>query len=185
MPGALIALVAATAAVAVFGLEEHGITVLGDVPAGLPRFALVDVDHDQFYALLPLAIVVSLVVMVQTAATTRSFPSAGDPQDIDRDFVGAGCGSVLAGLLGAFPVNSSPPRTAIVVEVGGRSQAAGLWRSRSSWRSRASAPACWRMCPRPRSAACCCSWRSASFGCRPSWKFIGARPANSRSSWPP
>jgi SulP family sulfate permease len=126
VPGALIALVAATAAVAAFGLEKYGISVLGDVPSGLPRFALPVVDLGQVYALAPLAIVISLVVMTQTAATTRSFAAAGEPQDIDRDFIGVGVGSVLAGLFGAFPVNTSPPRTAIAAEVGARSQAAGL-----------------------------------------------------------
>jgi sulfate permease, SulP family len=66
-------------------------------------------------------------VMVQTAATTRSFPSDPDkPADVDRDFLGAGAGSVLAGLFGAFPVNASPPRTGIVAETGGQSQLAGL-----------------------------------------------------------
>ena len=126
VPGALIGLVAATTAVAAFGLEKYGISVLGDVPAGLPRFALASVDHAQVYALIPLAIVISLVVMMQTAATTRSFPAAGELQDVDRDFIGVGVGSVLAGLFGAFPVNTSPPRTAIVAEVGARSQLAGL-----------------------------------------------------------
>src|SRR3569623_3033354 len=76
--------------------------------------------------LIPLAFVITIVVMVQTAATTRSFPSDPDrPADIDRDFLGAGAGSVLAGLFGAFPVNASPPRTGIVVETGGRSQLSG------------------------------------------------------------
>jgi len=71
--------------------------------------------------------VIAVVIMVQTAATTRSFPSDPDaPADVDRDFLGAGAGSVLAGLFGAFPVNASPPRTAIVVETGGRSQLSGL-----------------------------------------------------------
>jgi SulP family sulfate permease len=66
-------------------------------------------------------------VMVQTAATTRSFPSDPDePPDVNRDFVGAGIGSILSGLIGAFPVNASPPRTAVVSETGGRSQLAGL-----------------------------------------------------------
>jgi SulP family sulfate permease len=126
VPGALIALVAATAAVAVLGLEQFGITVLGNVPAGLPRFALVSVDHAQVYALIPLAIVISLVIMMQIAATTRSFPALAEPPDVDRDFIGAGVGSALAGLFGAFPVNASPPRTAIVAEVGARSQLTGL-----------------------------------------------------------
>jgi MFS superfamily sulfate permease-like transporter len=65
--------------------------------------------------------------MVQTAATTRSFPSDPDePPDVDRDFIGVGAGSLLAGLVGAFAVNASPPRTAIVAESGGRSQLAGV-----------------------------------------------------------
>jgi SulP family sulfate permease len=37
-----------------------------------------------------------------------------------------GVGSILAGLIGAFPVDASPPRTAVVSETGGRSQIAGL-----------------------------------------------------------
>jgi SulP family sulfate permease len=126
MPGALIALMAATAAVAAFGLEKSGIAVLGDVPAALPRLVLPAVDDAQVYRLIPLAITISLVIMMQTAATTRSFPSAGGTSNVDRDFIGVGVGSVLAGLTGAFPVNTSPPRTAIVAEVGARSQAAGL-----------------------------------------------------------
>ena len=126
IPGALIALVTATAAVVAFDLQKYGIAVLGNVPAGLPRVALPAVNSAQVYALVPLAIVISLVVMMQTAATTRSFQAAGEPQDVDRDFIGAGVGSALAGLFGAFPVNTSPPRTAIAAEVGARSQAAGL-----------------------------------------------------------
>ena len=77
--------------------------------------------------LVPLAFVITVVVMVQTAATTRSFPSDPDkPADVDRDFLGAGAGSILAGIFGAFPVNASPPRTGIVSETGGKSQLSGL-----------------------------------------------------------
>jgi MFS superfamily sulfate permease-like transporter len=126
MPGALIALVAATVAVAAFGLEKSAIAVLGDVPAALPRLALPTVDPAQVYRLIPLAITISLVIMMQTAATTRSFPAASEASNVDRDFIGVGVGSALAGLTGAFPVNASPPRTAIVAEVGARSQVAGL-----------------------------------------------------------
>jgi MFS superfamily sulfate permease-like transporter len=126
IPGALIGLVAATVAVVAFGLERYGITVLGDVPSGLPRLGLPAVNAAQVYALVPLAIVISFVVMMQTAATTRSFATDGAPPDVDRDFIGAGAGSALAGLFGAFPVNTSPPRTAILAEVGSRSQFAGL-----------------------------------------------------------
>ena len=40
--------------------------------------------------------------------------------------MGLGAGSLLSGLFGVFPVDASPPRTAVVAETGGRSQIAGL-----------------------------------------------------------
>lgn len=126
IPGALIALVMASAAVAVFGLSSR-IAVLGAVPAASPRLSLPLVDPSAVLRLLPLALIIAVVVMVQTAATSRSFPDRPDrAPDVDRDFVGIGAGSLLAGLIGAFPVNASPPRTAVAAESGARSQLAGI-----------------------------------------------------------
>ncbi|MGX4770021.1 SulP family inorganic anion transporter [Bradyrhizobium guangdongense] len=127
IPGALIGLVAATLATIALGLESKGVKVVGAVPGTLPRPTFPVLAPELWVRLVPLAFVVTVVVMVQTAATTRSFPSdPGQPADVDRDFLGAGAGSVLSGLFGAFPVNASPPRTGIVAETGGQSQLAGL-----------------------------------------------------------
>jgi MFS superfamily sulfate permease-like transporter len=127
IPGALIGLVAATLTVIWAHLESKGVKVVGTVPASLPMPTLPDLAADRWLRLVPLAFVIAIVVMVQTAATTRSFLSDPDkPAEIDRDFLGAGAGSVLAGIFGAFPVNASPPRTGIVAETGGHSQLAGL-----------------------------------------------------------
>ncbi|MBW8854120.1 MAG: SulP family inorganic anion transporter, partial [Bradyrhizobium sp.] len=128
IPGALIGLIAATAAVVWAGLESKGVKVVGAVPAMLPAPSFPDLYPEQWARLLPLSFLIAIVVMVQTAATTRSFPSDPDqPADVDRDFLGVGAGSLLAGLFGAFPVNASPPRTGIVCETGGRSQLSGLF----------------------------------------------------------
>src|SRR5215469_4276180 len=127
IPGALLGLVGATAAVIAFGLDGRGVAVLGDVKGALPTVALPAVPLANVASLVPLALIVAMTVMMQTAATTRSFPSVpGEPPDVDRDFIGVGAGSVVAGLVGAFAVNASPPRTAIVAESGGRSQVASL-----------------------------------------------------------
>jgi len=128
IPGALIGLVGATAAVISGHLESKGVSVVGTVPGTLPTPALPDLAPERWVKLAPLAFLIAIVVMVQTAATTRSFLSDPDkPADVDRDFLGAGAGSILAGLFGAFPVNASPPRTGIVSETGGRTQIAGLF----------------------------------------------------------
>jgi sulfate permease, SulP family len=127
IPGALIGLALASAGVAMFGLESRGVSVLGAVSAAPPALALPDISAGRLPGLVSLSLIIAVVVMVQTAATTRSFPSSPDePPDVDRDFVGVGIGSILSGLIGAFPVDASPPRTAVVSETGGRSQLAGL-----------------------------------------------------------
>ena len=127
IPGALIGLLLASIAVAGFGLHVRGVVVLGNVAATWPHFSMPEVPASRLASLITLSLIISIVVMVQTAATTRSFPSSSNaPPDVDRDFVGVGVGSMLSGLLGAFPVNASPPRTAAVAETGGRSQLAAL-----------------------------------------------------------
>jgi MFS superfamily sulfate permease-like transporter len=128
IPGALIGLAAAAGVVVAAGLESKGVRVVGTIPSALPTLSFPNISPEQWARLVPLAFLIVIVVMVQTAATTRSFPSDPDkPADVDRDFLGVGAGSILAGLFGAFPVNASPPRTGIVCETGGRSQLSGLF----------------------------------------------------------
>ena len=126
LPGALIGLGGATALVAIFGLESRGVSALGEVAGAIPAFKAPDVTIDDLTRLAPLAFIVAVVVMVQTAATTRAFPGRGREPDVNRDFLGLGAASALAGLIGAFPVNASPPRTAVAVETGGASQLSAL-----------------------------------------------------------
>jgi MFS superfamily sulfate permease-like transporter len=125
-PAAFVALAAATWATAFFGLEHKGVTVLGAVSGDLPAPGLPTAEPQTLVRLAGLALVVSLVVMVQTGATSRAFASPGSDGDADRDFLGVGVGGLLSCLFGAFPVNASPPRTAAVADAGGRSQFAGL-----------------------------------------------------------
>jgi high affinity sulfate transporter 1 len=127
IPGALIALVGSIVLVSAFDLQAHGVPVLGTVHSGAPQFGLTGLSWTTLGNLAPLAAVVALVVVTQSAATTRAFAEQGG-YDIDagRDFFAVGAGSVLTGLVGSFPVNASPPRTAAFVRAGARTQAGAL-----------------------------------------------------------
>src|SRR6185437_1170044 len=99
IPGALIGLALASAVVVLLGLESRGVTVLGRVSAAMPALAVPEISAGRLASLVSLGLIIAVVVMVQTAATTRSFPSSPDePPDVDRDFVGVGVGSILSGL---------------------------------------------------------------------------------------
>jgi len=124
IPGALIGVTLAAIVVLVFDLENRGVAVLGALPGGLPRLALP--TFDLLRQLIPMALIITLVIMMQTATVTYSFRNSPDQPDADRDFLGLGAGNLVAALLGAFPVDASPPRTAVVVESGSRSQLGAL-----------------------------------------------------------
>ncbi|HUO47873.1 MAG TPA: SulP family inorganic anion transporter, partial [Acidimicrobiales bacterium] len=127
LPGALIAVVAATALVAAADLTAHGVAVLGSLSTAVPHVGVRGLSWSSLRDVVPIALVVALVVVSQTAATTVAFPEReGHSGDVDRDFIGVGAGNVLAGLVGSIPVNASPPRTAAVVSSGGKTQVAGL-----------------------------------------------------------
>jgi MFS superfamily sulfate permease-like transporter len=124
-PSALIALGVATASSVMLGFESRDVAVLGRLPPLAPHLTWPEISFETFREIGPLSIIITAVVMMQTAATSRSFPAGKEP-DVNSDFLGVGVANLLSGLSGAFPVNASPPRTAVVVASGGVSQFACL-----------------------------------------------------------
>jgi SulP family sulfate permease len=123
-PAPLTALVVCALAVRFLGLSAHGVSVLGQIRRPdlmLPHFAL-----DDIVKLLPISFLIALIVIIQTAAVSRSMLDPGETGNLNRDLVGVGVGNIFSGFLGGFAVNSSPPRTAIVRESHAVSRLAGL-----------------------------------------------------------
>lgn len=125
LPAALVGLIGSAVLVTMVG-PARGVRVMGAVAPRPPQLGLSGLSVSALVHLVPLAAVVALVVITQSAATSRGFSDGSPYAAINRDFVGVGAGSVLAGLIGSFPVDASPPRTAAVAAAGGRSQAVSL-----------------------------------------------------------
>ncbi|WP_067469867.1 SulP family inorganic anion transporter [Actinomadura macra] len=127
-PGPLLAVLLGTAAVVLFGLESAGIEVVGDVPAGLPGFALPS-QYELGDLVLP-ALGVLLVGYTDNVLTARAFAERGEvrKEEIDgnRELLALGTANLGAGLFHGFPVSSSGSRTAIAVASGARTQAYSL-----------------------------------------------------------
>ena len=127
IPGALLAVVGAIVASHVLTLPAHSVAVLGAVPAGLPGLAVPDLAYADVGALLPTVISMAVVVLAQSAATSRAYALRyGEPMDSDADLVGLAGANLAASVTGAFVVNGSPTKTQMVDSAGGRSQLAQL-----------------------------------------------------------
>ncbi|MFD3925586.1 SulP family inorganic anion transporter [Streptomyces sp. NPDC058614] len=128
VPGPLLAVVLGTAAVAVFDLDDrHGIKVIGDVPSGLPGFAVPDLT-ELSHLLLP-ALGVLLVGYTDFILTARAFhdrDEEGPGLDPNQELLALGAANLGAGVVHGFPVSSSASRTALASSAGARSQAYSL-----------------------------------------------------------
>ena len=123
LPGPLIAILVAAAAVSVFSLHRNGIKVVGDIPSGLPTPGLTGMPAADLMALVIPAAGIAIVAFNDNVLTARTF-AVRHGQDIDAnaELRALGVCNVGAGLMRGFPVSSSGSRTALGDAVGGRTQ---------------------------------------------------------------
>ena len=127
VPVALVVVVGMIAASAQFRFVEHGIAVIGPVPGGLPSIKLPEVSWSETLALLPVAASCFVMIIAQSAATSRVFAVRHhESVDEDADILGLAAANAAAGISGAFVVNGSPTQTAMAESAGARSQLAQL-----------------------------------------------------------
>ena len=129
IPGALLAVSCSIVASSLFHLEAHGVQVLGNIPSGIPKIALPDIhwEKDLVLKLLPAAFTMFVVILAQSAATSRAYAASYNERfSEDIDLIGLSLANVGASLSGTFVVNGSPTKTQMVVSAGGRSQLAQI-----------------------------------------------------------
>jgi len=126
VPGVLVAVAAATAAVLALGLEAQ-LPVVGALPRGLPRPTLPAVSLEEFLALATAATGVALVSFTDTSVLSRAFAArTGRRIDANRELFGLGLANLAAGLVHGFPVSGSASRTPVAASAGARTQLTGL-----------------------------------------------------------
>lgn len=128
VPTGLVVVVGAIVASYVLDLNAHGVAILGPVPRGLPRVELpAGVGFEEMRELLPAAASICLVILAQSAATSRAYAARyRERHDEGVDLVGLGLANVGAGLTGSFVVNGSPTKTEMLEEADGRTQVAQI-----------------------------------------------------------
>ncbi|WP_203567312.1 SulP family inorganic anion transporter [Aestuariimicrobium ganziense] len=126
-PGPLVVMVLAAIVVAVFGLERHGIVLIGEVPRGLPTPEVPSLRDVDLWALVPYAIGIAVVAASDNVLTGRAFASARRERiDAGQELFALGAVNVANGFVQGFPVSSSGSRTVIGDAVGSRTQVHSL-----------------------------------------------------------
>lgn len=126
-PVSLMVVIGGIIAAGAAGLEARGVTLLGDLPPGLPRMGLPDVNRHDLNELLPLAMACFLLGAVETTAIGRMFASRqGGQLDANRELLALAGANLSAGLGSGFPVSGGVSQSLVNVGAGARTPVSGL-----------------------------------------------------------
>ena len=127
VPGVLVAVVASIGAAAILHLSDHGVSLVGTLPRGLPPFTIPTVSGSDFGLLAAGALGIALVALTDTISTSSAFAArSGDEVQPNQEMIGIGAANVAAGLFQGFPVSTSGSRTAVAEQSGAKTQISGL-----------------------------------------------------------
>ena len=125
-PGPLLVVVTSSLVVLLPGLAGE-VAVLGEVPAGLPRFALPSLDPADAAALLPSAAALALVSYLESISTATTFARRTRGRvDANGELIGIGAANLAVGFFRGFTVAAGFSRGAVNVGAGARTPMSGV-----------------------------------------------------------
>jgi SulP family sulfate permease len=128
VPGAIVALVAGTAAVAAFQLPVETIgSRFGGIPNGLPSIAVPQFRADLILPLLPAALTVAILAAVESLlSAVVADTMTGDRHNSNAELLAQGVANLIVPLVGGIPVTGAIARTATNFRSGAKTPVAGM-----------------------------------------------------------
>jgi high affinity sulfate transporter 1 len=121
-PVAVFVVIGGILAASIFGLEQRGVKLLGDVPQGLPALGLPAVSGGDWSGLFELALACFLLGAVETAAIGRMFTARhGGRFEPNQEFLALAAANLAAGLGRGFPVSGGLSQSLVNEGSGARS----------------------------------------------------------------
>ena len=127
VPAALVVAVVATILVGLLDGEATGVSVVGDLPSGMPHLTLPVIDSAKLWDLAPGALAIVLVGYAEAlgGAKATAMQGGGDI-DPNQELVAHGPANILSGLFGGFLVVGSLSKTSVAMAAGARTQLSNL-----------------------------------------------------------
>ena len=120
-PVGLAVVILSITVITLFGLPEHGIPVTGEIPTGLPSFAMPTFGLLELDELFPLAAGILLLAYVEGVSAARGFAAGhGYALDVRQEFLGLGAANLAVSLGCGYPVAGGLSQSAINDQAGAR-----------------------------------------------------------------
>lgn len=129
LPGYLIAVILASAAVGLLGLPVDTVgSRFPDIPAGFPVPSLPQVTLAKIQAVMPSAFTIAFLAGIEALlSAVVADGMAGTRHRPNQELVGQGIANLASGLFGGLPATGAIARTATNIKAGARTPVAGMF----------------------------------------------------------
>ncbi|MCR9108635.1 sulfate permease [Marivita sp. XM-24bin2] len=126
--GPVAAVAVTTIAVWLFGLNNLGVKIVGEVPRGLPPLTLPGLSPDLISQLLMPAILISIIGFVESVSVAQTLAAKKRQRiDPDQELIGLGAANIGAAFTGGYPVTGGFARSVVNYDAGAETPAAGAF----------------------------------------------------------
>ncbi len=129
VPAAFLVLVLSIIAVWTFHLDDSPLTLVREVPSGLPLPIIPEIDWQTFSDLFPSILALSLVGFVETISVAKVLEQKYKDHEVraNKELVAIGCAKIGGALFQAIPTSGSFSRSAINSSLGASTQMSSLF----------------------------------------------------------
>jgi len=126
--GPVAAIVLSILAVVGFDLVDKGVRIVGDIPAGLPPFALPSFDPVLWQQLLLPAVLISLVGFVESVSVAQTLAAKRRQRIVpNQELTALGASNIASALSGGYPVTGGFARSVVNFDAGAETPLAGAF----------------------------------------------------------
>jgi sulfate permease, SulP family len=127
LPRTIIVVILGIAASNLLNLEDHGVTITGEIPDSLPSFVWPDLPPVRLAELALGALAVIFIGYSESLATAKhQGRKHGYEIDASQELIGQGVANAASGLVGGYSVEGSLSKTAVSDMAGQKTQLASL-----------------------------------------------------------
>ena len=126
--GPLVAVVLTALCVFAFGSNrEAGVSIVGEIPSGLPGISMPNMDLEVITKLLPLALIITMVGYLESISVAKALAGRRREKiDPNRELFALGIADVGAAFTGGYPVTGGFSRSMVNFSAGVRTQIGGV-----------------------------------------------------------
>lgn len=111
-----------------FKLESFGVKIVGEIPKGLPDFAIPTFNTTFIYELFTLAATMALIAFMEAISIAKALQERHGNYKVDpnQELIALGLGNIVGSLFQSYPTTGSFSRTAVNDESGAKTNMAAI-----------------------------------------------------------